>query len=380
MVNMEYIYLDNSATTKPSEKAVQKAVEMMTSNYGNPSSLHTMGLNAELEIENARETVADSLSVKSSDIFFTSGGTEANNTVLLGAAHKQRRSGKRIITTKIEHSSVIDAAKELEKRGYEVIYLDCDSNGCISPQQLKNAVNDETVLVSVMTVNNEIGSVQNIADLVKAVKEKNRSTLFHTDAVQAYGKIKLLPEKWNVDFMSVSAHKVHAPKNVGALYIKNRNRIYPLMFGGEQQKKIRPGTEISSLIPAFGAAVSEFNIQKNYEYIKSLNSYARKKLSDIESIYINSSAESLPYILNISIPGIKSEIMLHFLESKNIFVSSGSACAKGKKSYVLTALGLDNSRIDSAVRISFSKYNTEHEIDRFISSLLEGIERLAKKR
>ena len=377
---MECIYLDNSATTKPCEKAVQKALEMMTNKYGNPSSLHSIGLDAELEIENARDIIAASMSVRPDDIYFTSGGTEANNLAILGTYEKRKRYGNRIITTKIEHSSVLECAKELERLGCDVVYLSVDENGHISLEELKEAVNEDTVLVSIMAVNNEMGAIQDLEAIGKLIKSMNSDTLFHSDCVQAYGKIRLTPEKWNLDMLSVSSHKIHGIKNTGALYIKNKSRIHPRFFGGEQQKKVRPGTEISALIPSFGAAVNEFSIDSTFNHVKELRDYTEKKLSDLDNIVINSSDDSLPYILNISVKGIKSETLLHYLESKSIFVSSGSACAKGKKSHVLTALGLDSNLTDSALRISFSKYNTKNDIDILTDAISQGQERLSKAR
>ena len=376
---MNYIYLDNSATTPVSNKAADKALEIISCVFGNPSSLHGLGLKAEIEIENAREIIASSLSVKSRDIYFTSGGTEANNTIILGAAQKQIRNGKRIIVSSIEHSSVIESARELENRGFEVVYLKTNRNGVIDLDELEKQIDAGTTLVSVMTVNNETGAIQPVDKIKEIIKSKNRNTLFHTDAVQAYGKIKLSPVKWDVDFLTVSAHKIHAPKNCGAMYVKNASKILPLLYGGEQQKKVRPGTEISSLIPAFGTAVSEFDIQKNHEKINKLNEYAREKLSKIDAVSFNSTSSCLPYILNISVKGIRSETMLHFLEEKNIFVSSGSACAKGEKSHVLKAMDIADDLIDSAIRISFSKYNNTSDVDALVKGIIEGTERLSKK-
>lgn len=373
------VYLDNSATTKPSQNAVNKALEMMTTKYGNPSSLHNVGLNAELEIESAREIIAKSLNVDSKDIYFTSGGTESNNMILSGVANKQKKNGKKIITTCIEHSSILDTTKKLKDDGFEIVYLSINKNGVISLDELEEKVDDNTILVSIMAVNNEIGSVQPIEKISQVIRKKNQNTLIHVDAIQAYGKIKLTPKKWNIDFMSISAHKIHAPKNCGAVYINNSSKLFPMLYGGEQQKKVRPGTECASLIPSFGVAVSEFNIDKNYSYINELNYYAVSQLENISDVIINSSKEALPYIINISVKGIKSETMLHFLESKEIYVSSGSACAKGKKSHVLTSLNLDSEIIDSALRISFSKYNKKEDIDLLTDAIKEGIERLSKK-
>ena len=371
-------YLDNSATTITCEKAAQKALTMMTVEYGNPSSLHKKGLLAELELNHAKEVIADSLWVDADEIYFTSGSTESNNTVLFGVAQAKKRSGKKIVTTAIEHSSVMEACKKLENDGFEVVYLNPDENGVVPLSSFEEAVDENTILVAVMAVNNEIGSIQNIERIGKIVKRKNTDAHFHCDAVQAYGKMILKPKKWNVDTLCVSSHKVHGPKGVGALYIKKGVRITPLLYGGEQQKKIRPGTECAPLIAAFSVAVKEFDIVNNRKLIEELNSYLKAELMKISSVTINSRDLALPYVLKISVEGIKSETMLHHLEQDEVYVSSSSACAKGKKSYVLKALGLSDKLIDSSLRISFSKYNNKDDIDAFLASLKKGIETLAK--
>lgn len=371
-------YLDNSATTVVSEAAANKALFMMTNEYGNPSSLHKKGLSSELELTHAKEIIAESLAVESEEIFFTSGSTESNNTVVFGVAKAKQRQGKKIVTTAIEHSSMMESCKKLENDGFEVIYLTPDKNGVVPLSSFEEAIDSDTILVSVMAVNNETGSIQNIERISKIVKRKNPDAHFHCDAVQAYGKMALKPKKWNVDSLCVSAHKVHGPKGVGALYIKKGSRVLPLLYGGEQQKKIRPGTECAPLIAAFGVAVSEFDIIKNREYVKELRDYLVKELTKLDSVTINSSQDALPYVLNISVDGIKSETMLHHLEEDSVYVSSSSACAKGKRSYVLKAIGLSDRLIDSSLRISFSKYNTKDDIDAFISSLKTGIDTLSK--
>ncbi len=371
-------YLDNSATTVTSQKAAQKALVMMTTEYGNPSSLHKKGLSAELELEKSREIVAQSLSVDNSELYFTSGSTESNNTVIFGVANARRRYGNKIVTTAIEHSSVIEACKKLENDGFEVIYLAPDKSGVVPLSAFEEAIDDNTILVAVMAVNNEIGSIQNIERIGKIVKRKNPDAVFHCDAVQAYGKMALKPKKWNVDTMCVSSHKVHGPKGVGALYIKKGVRVAPMLYGGEQQKKMRPGTECAPLICAFSVAVEEFDIAKNLEHIKNLNEHLINELSKIEGVTINSDNNALPYVVNISVLGIKSETMLHHLEQDEIYVSSSSACAKGKRSYVLKVLGLNDKLIDSSIRISFSKYNTKDDVNAFVASLKAGINTLAK--
>lgn len=371
-------YLDNSATTAVSEAAAQKALFMMTNEYGNPSSLHKKGLSAELELTKARDIIADSLAVDADEIYFTSGSTESNNTVVFGVAQAKRRNGKKIVTTAIEHSSMMESCKKLENDGFEVVYLTPDKNGVVPLSAFEEAVDDDTILISVMAVNNETGSIQNIERISKIVKRKNPDAHFHCDCVQAYGKMVLKLKKWNVDSACVSAHKVHGPKGVGALYIKKGARVLPLLYGGEQQKKVRPGTECAPLIASFGVCVSEFDITANREYVKSLRDYLVEELSKLDCVTINSSVDALPYVLNISVDGIKSETMLHHLEQDGVYVSSSSACAKGKRSYVLKAIGLSDRLIDSSLRISFSKYNTKDDVDALLASLKSGIDTLSK--
>ena len=377
---MNLHYLDNSATTAVCKSAAEKALYMMTENFGNPSSLHKLGINAELCVEEAREVIADALSVQPKNIIFTSGGTEANNTVLFGASEALKRRGSRIIVSAVEHSSVYESAKRLGETGYDVQYAPVDSDGVIDLEQFDQLLTDKTILVSVMAVNNETGSIQPIEMIAKRIKRRSPDAVFHVDAVQAFCKMPLKPQKWGVDFMTVSAHKIHAPKGVGALYIRGGARLIPLLYGGEQQKKIRPGTESAPLIAAFGEAVKEADIAKNNAYIRELNDYAMTKLTAIDGVSINSPASALPYIINISVEGIRSETMLHHLEQSGVYVSSSSACAKGKRSYVLAAMGLSDDRIDSSIRISFSKYNTKEDIDALIEGLRSGIATLQKVR
>lgn len=370
-------YLDNSATTAVSAKAAEKAYRIMVENYGNPSSLHLKGMQAEQELEAARRSVARALVAQSEEIFFTSGGTEANNTALFGIAQAKKRRGNRIIISSIEHSSVIEAAKRLENDGFEVVKILPDSDGVITPESVLREVDSNTILVSVMCVNNETGAVMPVGEIFSAVKEKNSEVICHTDAVQAFGKILLNARRLSADLITVSAHKVHAPKGCGALYIKKSIRIVPHQYGGEQEKKIRPGTEALPLIAAFGVACEEFAIEENYGAVSELNAYAREKLLAIDGVTVNSPENALPYVLNISAGRVRSETMLHFLEELDVFVSSGSACAKGKPSHVLSAMGLSGERADSALRISFSKYNSKEDIDALCKGIETGLSVLA---
>lgn len=376
---METHYLDNSATTAVCKAAADKALYMMTDNYGNPSSLHKMGIRAEEEVEKAREIIAGTLSVDSREIIFTSGGTEANNTAVFGAAQALRRRGDRVIVSAVEHPSVHESAKRLSELGFDVHYAPVDKDGAVDIEALKALLNNKTVLVSVMAVNNETGTIQPIERVSKLVHKLSPEALFHCDAVQAYCKMPLKPQKYGVDLMTVSAHKIHGAKGAGALYIRSGARISPLLYGGEQQKKLRPGTESSPLIAAFGAAAAEADIQADSGYIRELSSYALGLLRQTDGISINSPADALPYIINISAEGIRSETMLHHLESTGVYVSSSSACAKGKRSYVLEAMGLSDSRIDSSLRISFSKYNTKEDIDALTAGLRTGIATLQRR-
>ena len=376
---MNIHYLDNSATTQVSKAAADAAYALMRENYGNPSSLHKLGIRAEQAIEQARERIAEKLAVEAKTIYFTSGGTEANNTALFGAAEALKRRGDRVLVSAVEHSSVYESAKRLAQLGYDVRYIPVDQNGIVDVDALKALLTDRVILVSVMAVNNETGSIQPVERIAKLVHKNCPDALYHCDAVQAFCKMPLKPKKWGVDLMTVSAHKIHGAKGSGALYIRDGARILPLLYGGEQQKKLRPGTESAPLIAAFGEAAAEADVSANAEYIQTLNACALEKLKQLDGVTINSPANALPYIINISVEGVRSETMLHHLEESGVYVSSSSACAKGKRSYVLEAMGLPDDRIDSSLRISFSKYNTAEDIDALISGLQSGIDNLQKR-
>ena len=378
---MEEIYLDNSATTRVCEKSAEKVLELMTQCYGNPSSLHKKGLEAQREVAHARQAVAVSLGAQPREIIFTSGGTEANNLAVLGGAAAGRRRGKRIVTTAIEHPSVLEPMRQLEKEGFEVVFLTPDADGRVPEEAVLKAVTGDTILISVMAVNNELGSIQPIEVLKKAVKRAGAPALVHVDGVQAYGKLPLRPEKLGIDLLTVSGHKIHGPKGVGALYVSKNARILPRTFGGGQERELRPGTEAAPLIAGLGAAVEELpDWRQAYSRMEKLRDYTLQKLSGLEGVEVNSPVEGLPYLLNFSALGIRSETMLHFLAQRGIYVSSGSACAKGKQSHVLKAAGLPDSRISSAIRLSFSRENTERDADALAEGVREGLACLARAR
>lgn len=370
------VYLDNSATTAPCPEAVEAVNFMMTENFGNPSSLHGAGISAMKEIISARESIAKALSCEKDEIFFTSGGTEANNLAIFGAAYANRRRGNRIVTTAIEHESVMQSIDKLEEEGFEVIRLMPDGHGFISEKELEEAINDKTILVSMMYINNEVGSILPVEKIKKAVTRKNAPALIHIDCVQAFGKIPVRPKKLGADLASVTAHKIHGPKGSGALYIRKGVNISPRTFGGEQEKRIRPGTEASPLIAGFGAAVNALpDLKKQSEYISGLNAYARERLGEIDGLVFNSADNASPFILNIYIPSfMRSQTVIQELSAKyGIYVSSGSACAKGKRSHVLTAMHLPDERIDKSIRISFCRSNTKEDIDILADALKELI-------
>lgn len=372
------IYLDNSATTAPCNMAIEEAKSVMEQYFGNPSSLYEFGFFAEEKVSNARRAIAQKLSCREDEIFFTSCGSESNNTAIFGAAKLLRRKGKHIITTKIEHPSVLEPIAYLEKEGYEITRLTPDINGNILVTDLENALREDTVLISMMMVNNEVGSLLPVDKIRVVCNKKQVSPLIHIDAVQAFGKFPIVAGNLGADLISISAHKVHGIKGAGALYVKKGIKLPPLILGGGQEKGLRSGTEAVPAIAAFGAAVKQLpDTIKASEKIKEIKDYCITELEKFQNVVINSPKQSSPFILNFSFLGYRSETILHFLESSGICVSSGSACSKGKGSYVLREMGLDAKRVDSAIRLSFS-YNTEREeIDIFLKAL-EGALRLRK--
>lgn len=371
-------YLDNSATTKPDKQVADKIYEMLTDNFGNASSFHKVGLDANLEVRKAREIIAKSMSCESEEIYFTSGGTEANNLAIFGAVEANKRKGKRIVTTAIEHESVLQSIDELEKQGFEVVRLMPDEYGRITEEQIFDAVNSETILVSIMYVNNEVGSIMPVKAIKKAVKRVNAPALIHIDCVQAYGKLEVKPTKLGADLLTVTAHKIHGPKGIGALYIRKGVRIVARTYGGEQEKKIRPGTEATPLIAGFAKAVELFpNLKEQAKITKELNAYAKEQLLSIDGVKINSGDDASDYIINLYVPSFMTSqtIIQHLSSQYGVYVSNGSACAKGKKSHVLTAMHLNDKIIEKSIRVSFSRTSTKQEVDELVNAIRETVEK-----
>lgn len=367
------IYLDNSATTKPCKSAIENVTRCLTDNWGNPSSLHTLGFEAEMLLNEARTAVAKTIHCREDEIFFTSGGTEANNLAILGAVNALKRRGNRIITTAIEHPSVLNVFEKLKNDGFDVVYLHTNKDGNIEESDLEKAITKDTILISMMLVNNEVGSILPVEKISRFVKSANSPALIHCDAVQGFGKLPIDVKKLGVDLLSASGHKIHAPKGVGFLYKAKGVTLHQTVFGGGQEKGLRSGTEGLPAICGLAGAINELgNTNQILAEIAQLNSYARKVLTDTSLVKINSPDDALPFILNVCVLGYKSETLLHFLESKNIFVSSGSACSKGTKSYVLKEMGICDKEIDSSLRISFSKNNTKDDINTLAKELINA--------
>ena len=363
-------YLDNSATTQPCKEAVEKMNFALRTCWGNPSSLHSKGIAASELLEEARNNIAKKLSCESDEIFFTSGGTESNNIAVFGAANAQKRRGSRIITTSIEHSSVEECVKALENQGYDVVRLRVNERGVIDERQLYAATNPSVVLISMMYVNNEVGSIQPVEFAKRAVVHSGANALIHCDAVQAFGKVQLKPYNMGVDLMTVSSHKIHGPKGAGALFVKKGTKLVQHSFGGLQENKIRPGTEPLPAIAGFGAAAAAIpDYSESLRYVTDLRNYMVAKLRTIEGVRINSPENALPYITNISVEGIPSEVMLNYLSGLGICISSGSACSKGHKSRVLKAMNLSEDVINTALRISLSVFTTKEELDYLIGGI-----------
>ncbi len=373
-------YLDNSATTRVLPEVARAAAKMMTEEYGNPSSLHSRGFRARQKLEAARETVAASLGAKPEEIVFTSGGTEGNNLAVFGAAEAGKRRGNRVVTTMIEHDSVLNPMKELERQGFQVVYLQPDSRGEISEEQIVSVIDEKTVLVSIMLVNNETGAILPVQAAAKALRRAKAPGLLHVDGVQAFGKLEFFPRKLGADLVTISAHKVHGPKGAGALYVRKGARILPRLFGGGQERGLRSGTESVPLLCAFGEAVRQMpRPAELLPKVERLNRLLRESLRALPGVEINSPEDALPYILNFSVGAVRAETMLHFLSERGVYVSSGSACGKARPSHVLMAMGLPEERVDSSLRASFSRFSTEEDVEALASALKEGLQTLEKR-
>ncbi|MGN0352614.1 MAG: cysteine desulfurase family protein [Roseburia sp.] len=377
-------YLDNSATTKCSERAKNLMIEVLTKDYGNPSSLHMMGVDAENYVKDAQEKIAKTLKVEPKEIIFTSGGTESNNMALIGGAMANKRAGMHVITTAIEHASVAAPMEYLEEQGFRVTYLKVDQDGILSLEQLQEAVCEETILVSLMMVNNEIGALEPIEEAIRIIKEKNPKTLIHVDAIQAYGKFRIYPRKMGIDMLSVSGHKIHGPKGSGFLYVKDKTKIKPLIYGGGQQKGMRSGTENVPGIAGLGEAATEIyeNFEEKIERMYALKEKFVEGVQKIEGVSINGKTgrDSAPQIVSVSVDGVRSEVILHTLEDRKIYVSAGSACSSNKPavSHTLQQIGLRKDLLDSTIRFSFSVHTTEEEIDYALSVMEDVIPQLRK--
>lgn len=372
------IYLDNAATTKPCGEAVSAAVDAMTENYGNPSSLHRAGLDAQLAVDKARKAIAASIGADSSEIYFTSGATESNNLALRGISAAYGRKCRKLVISSVEHASVDETASALEKNGFEIVRISPRDDGRFYADDFISACDENTCLVSMMLVNNETGYIMPVRETFMAVKRSFPEIITHCDCVQGYMKLPIKAASLGADLISLSAHKIHGVKGVGAIYIKKGVRVIPIVTGGKQEKGIRSGTESVPLIAAFGAAVDKFRptIAERYERVSQLKAHLLEKIGGIENVAVNSPSDGSPYVINISAVGKRSEIMLHFLESKGIYVSSGSACSKGQQSGVLGEFGISGKRADGAVRISITAQTTEEELDEFAEALAEGMTKI----
>ena len=382
--NLTEVYLDNSATTRCSERAKDLMVKVLMEDYGNPSSLYMKGVEAENYIKEAKKKIAKTLKVDEKEILFTSGGTESNNTALIGAALANKRAGNHIITTSIEHASVSAVTGYLEELGFRVTYLKVDADGIISLDELREAVCEDTILVSMMMVNNEIGAVEPIEEAIKVIKEKNPNTLVHVDAIQAYGKYRIFPKKLGIDMLSVSGHKIHAPKGTGFLFIKDKTKVKPLIYGGGQQKGMRSGTENVPGVAALGEAAEEIyeNFEEKIDHLYQIKQRFVEGVLKIEGVSVNGKTgrDSAPQIVSVSIDGVRSEVMLHTLEDRKIYVSAGSACSSNKPSvsHTLANIGLKGSLLDSTIRFSFSVHTTEEEIDYALEVMNEVVPKLRR--
>ena len=370
-------YFDNSATTRVFDSVKDVVVKVMTEDYGNAAAKHLKGVEAENYIKEARSIIAKTLKVQDKEILFTSGGSESNNMALIGTAQAYKRAGNHIISSNIEHASVYRPLEYLEEQGFEVTYLPVDHQGHIDLKELEGALRPETILVSIMYVNNEIGSVEPIEEISKVIKKKNPDTLLHVDAIQAYGKLEIYPKRQGIDLMSVSGHKLHGPQGVGFLYIGEGVKIKPLIYGGGQQKGLRSGTENVPGVAGLGEAVKEVftNHQEKLDNLYGLKDYFMTRIHELDGVWLNSQPgrESAPQIVSVSFEGIRSEVLLHALEEKEIYVSSGSACSINHPgvSGALKGIGVKKELLDGTLRFSFVLFNTREEIDYAMEALKE---------
>lgn len=378
-------YLDNSATTKCAKEVVEMVVKVMQEDYGNPSSKHMKGVEAERYVKEAASTIAKSLKCQEKEIIFTSGGTESNNMAIIGTAMANKRKGNHVIVSSVEHSSVKEPFNYLEEQGFRVTYLPVDKQGKVSIEALKEALCDETILVSVMYANNEIGTVEPIEEIGKIVKDYRADIVYHVDAIQAYGKFKIVPKKLNIDLLSVSGHKIHGPKGTGFLYVKEKTKIKPILFGGGQQKAMRSGTENVPGIAGLGVAaglIYNSGFDAKIEKMYALREYFIEELEKLPEVTINGcrGKESAPHIVSVSFRGIRAEVLLHSLEDKGIYVSSGSACSSNKPglSNTLVAIHLNEDLLDSTIRFSFCFETTKEELDYTLESLKQMLPMLRK--
>ena len=374
------IYLDNCATTRVCDEAVQACIKAMTLDYGNPSSLHKKGMEAEEILRETRRTAAGILGCDANLLTITGSATESNNLAILGAAAAYPRAGKTIVTTSVEHASVTNAVRHLAENGYNIRFVNPRSDGNFHPQDFLDAVDEDTFLLSMMMVNNEIGTILPWQTVIPALRKKYPKLLIHMDAVQGFAKYPLNVKRLDLDLLSLSGHKIYAPKGVGMLYCKKGIRLKPIVFGGGQENGLRSGTQAVQLAAGLTEAMRlcQQNRTAFEAHYRMLNARLREKVAGMDRVCINSPENGAPHLLNISVIGVPSEIMLHFLESKGIFVSSGSACSKGAKSEVLKAYGFPEERIRSALRISFSKDNTLEDIDLLSEALIEGAARFRR--
>ena len=381
---MREAYLDNSATTRCYPEVVELMNKIYLEEYGNPSSMHHKGVEAENRINDARRALARILKVNDRNILFTSCGTESDNIAIIGAALANRRRGRHLVTTRIEHPAVLESMKYLEDQGFEVTYLPVDETGVVSPETAAAAVRDDTILVSVMHTNNEIGSVQPVAEISKAIKAKNPAVLFHVDAVQGFGKAKIYPKKQGIDLLAVSGHKIHAPKGIGFLYIGDKVKVKNLIYGGGQQGGMRSGTENTAGIAGMGlAAEMQYrDFDQKIERLYGLRELLMSLIEDIPDLKVNGQPgrEGAPHILSLTVPGVRAEVLLHALEGKGVYVSSGSACATNRPhlSGTLEAIGLPREYLDNTIRISLSDMTTEEDIRQAADALHELIPFLRK--